>query len=67
MVDNGRASTYLLAAIGVIYAIVMGLQAAGLVQIGVPEKYAASIVLVVSIIYDVAFPRNSSSDKGIVE
>ena len=49
---------YLITLIGIVYTIVIGLSATGLVQIGVPAQYAGAIVLLISVLYNIAFPRN---------
>lgn len=58
MVNHGVISTYLITLIGIVYTIVIGLSATGLVQIGVPAQYAGAIVLLISVLYNIAFPRN---------
>jgi hypothetical protein len=58
MVDNGRISTYLITIVGIVYAIIIALGAAGLVQIGIPEQYAGIVILIVTTVYNLAYPRN---------
>ena len=65
MVDNGNLSTYSISALGIIYAVIIGLGAAGLIEIGVPEQYAGAVILIVTVIYNAYYPRNQKqADEG---
>ncbi|MDH7506217.1 MAG: hypothetical protein QHH15_00315 [Candidatus Thermoplasmatota archaeon] len=61
MIDQGIWSTRILTLVGLIYAIVIGLQAQGLIVIGVPEQYAAIVILIVTIVWNYINPRQNDT------